>query len=277
MGKSPIISVKNKDNMANLHLGTCSKTQKKVSFYEAEQHLQQLASNEGKSNAFIVRITSSEIDPLSWVFLNVPFTSPIEEIDLLLRKIWLEGSEENQNPISYFIIDPKNYFSVDLFDGKDDFTMKIPAKDVFALGQNFKHYYDQESSILNVKVVGEHHSEDLDRVSILLKNDEPVIPCNKCAAQATHVRTIDRVCLCSKCLDNDVSEELFAMSGCKTTAEKAALVEMMDEQTEEEEVEDFDLEDDDFFDYFGVEDEPEYLPLFDSPRSGIKGYLGPKQ
>lgn len=228
-----------------------------------------------KPHAFLVKIESSEPTPLYWLELSVPFTCSLQDLDQFIRKIWLETDES----LSYFILNNKNYFSVDLFDGEDDFTMQLKVDEILAVGQKFKYYFDRESTILSLDILGEA-CHDSSQITLIKRNEDPKLLCSKCPALATHIRSTDKVLLCPKCMNTDVSDELYAMSGCKTKAEKAELEELVEEQyeaEEEESEEDFDAEDDDYFEYFGVEDEPEYYLLFNSPRSGVNGYLGPKE
>ena len=146
--------------------------------------------------------------PEYWMHLAVPDRCTLEELDLYLRRIWLECCLH----LSSFSIGRVNYFCPEYFfamygeedeGGNDPFSslaqmiallrddeereMNVPLGQVVHTGSRFRHEYDFGTTTeLTLRVLGELDGGD-DEIRLLARNDAPAIDCHRWGAPASWV------------------------------------------------------------------------------------------
>ncbi len=149
--------------------------------------------------------------PDYWLHLEAAATSTLEDIDVFLRRIWLECCGH----MSAFQIGTASY-SAGGFGGDDDLFdegMDIPLAQVLQPGIKLKYKYDFGGTTeLALKVVATRPAESKRHcVTLLARNLPPPIPCDSCQQPATQVCTecVDGGWLCDACVEaHECSEEM---------------------------------------------------------------------
>ena len=148
--------------------------------------------------------------PEYWMHLEVPAGAPLDALDRFLRDTWLECCGH----MSEFQIGDTRY-SVEPIDC-DDRDMGVKLKDVLSPGMKFHHAYDFGSTThLTLKVVAQREREIKNRqITVLARNEPPVIPCGRCGAPATRICAecaySEQGWLCEKCArDHECGEDMF--------------------------------------------------------------------
>ncbi len=172
-----------------------------------------------------------------WLHLAVRGSTTLRTLDEYLRAIWLECCGH----LSHFTINGVEYAA---FPARELYqrSQRVKVQDVLEEGMEFGHVYDYGSTTeLTLKVVEVREGKWPFKHSIYLmaRNEPPVFQCAECEAPATLI--------CSTCIWED-PEEAFV---CDEHAE-----EHMEEWHPEE-------------DYF--------LPIVNSPRTGVCAYEGPDE
>ena len=202
------------------HLRSCSKR---------NNILETSSGNKSIKKVKIFHIIAEGNDYLSdyWLHIEAPATATLEELDNLLRDVWLECCGH----LSLFRIGDELYFSEpdENWEQKD---MHIRLDNVLSLNKKFYHEYDFGSTTyLKLKVVSENDGEMKgSSMRIIARNDPPPIMCSYCDKPATEI--------CTECF---WSGEGWLCDDC---AKKHKCSREM------------------------------FLPVVNSPRTGICGYTG---
>jgi hypothetical protein len=127
--------------------------------------------------------------PDYWMYLEVPATAKLADLDDFLRQIWLECCGH----MSMFTIEGKRYPAAPLGDVNEG-TMGIKLDDVLHPHMTFYHEYDFGSTThLALKVIAEQESDIKGKsVRLLARNEPAAIACVSCGKTATQV--------CTECL-----------------------------------------------------------------------------
>jgi len=149
--------------------------------------------------------------PEYWMHLDMPAGAELEDLDDLLRKIWVECCGH----LSAFTVNEVEYVretgGVDAMwpmifgTRKPRRSMNVRAGSVLDAGLKFHYEYDFGTTThLTLRVLSEREEDIKDRsVHILAKNDPPRIVCEMCGELATKV-CAECICegegwLCDKC------------------------------------------------------------------------------
>ncbi|MDE2785563.1 MAG: hypothetical protein OXL37_02780 [Chloroflexota bacterium] len=194
-------------------------------------------------------LVEDDYRPEYWMHLAVPSRCTLEELDLYLRKTWLECCLH----LSSFSIGRDNYFCPEYFlsmygeedEGGNDplaglaqiigllredmeLEMTVPLGQVVHTGSRFRHEYDFGTTTeLTLRVLGEPDGGD-DEIRLLARNDAPAFDCHRCGAPAAWV---------SPGADDWIAMTAGLCDACAPTSEYR-------------------------------------LPIVNSPRSGVCGYDG---
>lgn len=206
------------------------------------RHLQKCIPAQEAAKGKPVRLFHLQVEgyysPQYWMYLEIPATATLADLDDFLRAIWLECCGH----LSAFTIGNARYeLDTGMVDAmwKDIFgpsaparTMNVRLENALSVGQTFIHEYDFGTpTTLKLKVVGEREGpRPRGGVRVLARNYAPVFACVECGQPA---RWVD------------------VFSGEYET--------YCDEHAQEHE----DWEDG-------------FLPLVNSPRAGVCGYTGPE-
>jgi len=202
------------------HLQSCSKR---------KNILESSLGNKSIKKVKIFHIIAEGNDYLSdyWLHIEVPAIATLEELDNLLRDVWLECCGH----LSLFKIEDEIYFS-EPDENWEQEDMSIELSNVLSLNKKFYHEYDFGSTTyLKLKVVSERESEIKDTsIRIIARNDPPPIMCSYCDKLSTEI--------CTECL--------WSSGGwlCDDCAKKHKCSREM------------------------------FLPVVNSPRTGVCGYTG---
>jgi hypothetical protein len=149
------------------------------------------SGNRNNQKVKFLHIIAEGKDYLSdyWLHLEAPAHATLEELDNLLRDVWLECCGH----LSLFRIEDELYFS-EPDENWEQKNMNIELGDVLSLKKKFYHEYDFGSTTyLVLKVVSEREGEIKDRsIKILARNDAPSIACSCCGKPAREI--------CTQCL-----------------------------------------------------------------------------
>lgn len=186
------------------HLQSCSK---RNNILEAD------SSQKKTEKMKLFHIVAEGKDYLSdyWLHIEVSAAATLEELDKLLREIWLECCGH----MSLFRIDNEEYFSEPDKDWEQE-GMDIRLDGVLSLNKKFYHEYDFGSTTyLKLKVVSESYDKlKRSNIEIIARNDQPPIKCSCCDKLATKICTnclwSGEEWLCDDCAKNHkCSEEMF--------------------------------------------------------------------
>ena len=124
-----------------------------------------------------------------WLHLEAPAYATLEELDNLLRDVWLECCGH----LSLFRLEDELYFS-EPDENWEQEDMGIELGNVLSLKKKFYHEYDFGSTTyLMLKAVSEREGEIKDRSIKILSRNEPLpIMCSYCDKHATEI--------CTECL-----------------------------------------------------------------------------
>ena len=146
-----------------------------------------------------------------WLHIKASAAATLEELDNLLREIWLECCGH----LSLFRIDNEEYFSEPDEDWEQE-GMNVKLNNVLSLNKKFYHEYDFGSTTyLKLKVVAESYDElKGSNIEVIARNDQPPIICSYCDKLATKICTeclwSGEGWLCDDCAKNHkCSEEMF--------------------------------------------------------------------
>ena len=126
-----------------------------------------------------------------WMHIEASAKATLEDLDEFLRDVWVECCGH----MSAFIIEGTTYISekdAELMCGEKG--MDIALGKVLSVGLKFRYEYDfGTTTTLTLKVVAEREGQVTGRpVSLLARNEPPLIKCEVCGRTATQV--------CSQCI-----------------------------------------------------------------------------
>jgi len=193
----------NKKGMTR-HLRSCSKRNNILETSSSKKNIKKVK---------FFHIVAEGKDYLSnyWLQIEASAAVTLEELDNLLRNIWLECCGH----LSLFRIEDEVYFSEpdENWEQKD---MHIRLDNVLSLNKKFYHEYDFGSTTyLKLKVVSESDGEVKGSlIRIIARNDPPQIMCSYCDKLATEICTeclwSGEGWLCNDCAKNHkCSREMF--------------------------------------------------------------------
>lgn len=170
-GKCMICSEILQNNIMTRHLASHRKENKKTK----------------TSSKYFHVLIEGRYDPEYWLHVGLPAKAPLEDLDYLLRDIWLECCGH----LSAFTIKGKQFTSNPDPD-YEDLNMSISFAKVIVPGMKFTHEYDFGTTTdLLGKVVGEYEEEAKKPITILARNEPPDLHCMTCADKAEEI--------CSEC------------------------------------------------------------------------------
>ena len=143
----------------------------------------------GRARAIVRRRFRSAGDPRYWLYLEASADALLEDVDYLLRKVWLECC---------------GHMSAFFAGRREELGMGEKVGAVLATpGFRFSHEYDFGSTTILAGRVGGTRKGSLgtDNVRLLARNDFEPESCSKCSAQASVV--------CSLCLDTGHVDQAY--------------------------------------------------------------------
>ncbi|KAG2386736.1 hypothetical protein C9374_002480 [Naegleria lovaniensis] len=138
-----------------------------------------------------------------WLFIEVPFTSNLRELDDVIRNYWVECCGH----LSKFDVDTLTYNSYEsdneFMDEIDNKTMDIPMYRVFKpsdVGKTFCYTYDFGSSTyLELELISiVKCNEECEEARVLARNNPLTFKCCKCKNEAEYVQVEESVLYCKK-------------------------------------------------------------------------------
>lgn len=142
--------------------------------------------------------------PEYWLHIGAQANAKLYDLDKFLREIWLECCGH----LSDFTINGQSY-SAHPDEGFNNQDMDIFLGEVLVPKMKFYHQYDYGTTTsLKLKVVSEWEGEKLGRtVSLLARNEPPVIKCSFCESVAVRICpdciwNYGQGCFCDKCGNN---------------------------------------------------------------------------
>ena len=146
-----------------------------------------------------------------WLHLEVRADATLATLDAFLRNIWLECCGH----MSQFCIDGEDYVSSAARE-LGARAMNVTLEKVFYPGMTCTYEYDFGTTTeLRLRVVAERIGErQKEAVQVLARNNAPVLPCDACGKEATHVCTQciydDQGWLCDACMsEHECGEEML--------------------------------------------------------------------
>ena len=152
------------------HLKSCVK--RKILQYSPLEN-----KNINKTKLLHIVAEGKDYLPEYWLHLEAPAFATLEDLDILLREIWLECCGH----ASIFKIDEERYF-VEADEQWEQKSMDIELGDVLTIRKRFYHDYDFGSPThLMLRVVLEREGEIKNSsIKVLARNDPPLIKCQEC-------------------------------------------------------------------------------------------------
>jgi len=139
-----------------------------------------------------------------WLYLEANSDMTLKDLDLLLRKVWVECCGH----LSQFVINGVNYVS-NPDSSMGDKSMKVKLGDVLKEREVFTYDYDfGTTTTLTLRVISTRATpaqQGKNQITIQARNDPPEISCDRCdSKKATQV--------CSQCIWD--GEEAWLCDGC---------------------------------------------------------------
>lgn len=201
--------------------GVCQLCQSVVSKAGMTRHLAKcLVTHEGarsgvsKSLPKTVRLfqilVQGQYNPEYWLYVEMPATATLRDLDQFLRHIWLECCGH----LSAFKIAGTQYSVETAIEAGDPWfaprweerNMDVSVSKVLQPGVKFTHDYDFGSTThLALRVVGEREGKaSQQRVRLLARNEPPQILCEQCKNKpAAWVDVFqDHAWCCEECIEN---------------------------------------------------------------------------
>ena len=201
--------------------GVCQLCQGVVGKAGMTQHLAKcLAAHEGEGAAvsksppkmvhLFQLLVQGQYDTEYWLYVEMPATATLRDLDQFLRDIWLECCDH----LSAFEIAGTQY-SVETVEQagdprfespREERSMDVPVGKVLRPEMKFTHEYDFGSTTqLALRVVGEREgTNSQQRVRLLARNEPPQILCELCKKKpAVWVEVYeDSAWCCEECIEN---------------------------------------------------------------------------
>lgn len=183
--------------------GVCEKCKQIVSTRAAKSHIAKCFTQGIDPDAFLIKVQWPHKNPIYWLYVSMPFKSKLEDLDFLLRDIWLECCSH----MSQFTIDHKrysSYFEPNPFSPFEEFAMSIQSEKVLRPGLKFTHEYDFGSTTeLLLEVIGLIQSDASKEIRVLIQNQEPKFKCAFCGKKAKMISSTEGECFCKSCAEKD--------------------------------------------------------------------------
>ncbi len=144
-----------------------------------------------------------------FLHLEVHKNASLEDLDTFLRGIWLECCGH----LSAFTIDGVDYDTAPDSAFVRSRNMSVTFSRVVEVGSRFEYEYDFGSTThLNCRVLDERRGIDpVSRVSILARNEAPVLPCVECGKTSAWICSAcvseGKACYCDPCMEKHETQE----------------------------------------------------------------------
>jgi hypothetical protein len=172
--------------------GTCYLCGRSFSKEEMSKHLDGCLGREtpprGKAkprrdNVFHILVEGADL-PQYWMHLEAPGTATLEDLDELLRDVWLTCC----NHLSAFTIDDESYAVEEAMEAYEK-NMNVALGQVLQPGLTFQHEYDFGTTTeLALHVVSARERDIYTKdIRVLARNEPPDINCEECGKPATQV------------------------------------------------------------------------------------------
>ncbi|GIV18670.1 MAG: hypothetical protein KatS3mg023_0421 [Armatimonadota bacterium] len=157
-----------------------------------EHFAQKFPSKASKKSVFLL-VVHGAFNPEYWMYVAVPATATLEDLDGFLRDIWLECCGH----LSQFIINKVYYVDERaltdswIASSHEDRSMRTQLKEVLKKGKEFIHEYDMGTTTrLKLKVLSTFDAQmPQNQVVLLARNHPPEIRCEVCGEPAAFVCT----------------------------------------------------------------------------------------
>ena len=144
---------------------------------------------------YFLRISWKEQPNMYWMFVAMPGNLPLEKLDVFLRDVWLDCCGH----LSEFIIEGEHYMSYPEL-GSSQQSMRKPVNQIFSPGLKFQYTYDMGSETnLVLHVVKDLSACPQKKVTMLMQNEPPVLPCEACSKRAQIICTLCGKTTCPGC------------------------------------------------------------------------------
>lgn len=183
--------------------GICTTCNESIAKRSALKHVDScfLANNDTKSKenrTFVIRVNDGP--GIFWIYIAVPVTDTLEDLDWYIKKLWLECCGH----MSMFEIG-ENCYNAYPEPGHGDKSMDVPLNKVFEPGATAKYEYDFGTPTeLVFEVVREYSSKTKDdSIKLLMRNEMPKVMCQACEDQAAFICSYCQMPSCKKCRKKD--------------------------------------------------------------------------
>lgn len=160
--------------------GKCRLCNKEFSGKNIKKHiLKDIKNNKGTTESFLLKAHAGPF----WVYLSVPASKKLINIDRFLRNMWLECCGH----LSTFTISGQKYYSHDIDLEIGDKTMEVKLQSILAPGLKFNYEYDFGTPTeLNIECISRIKTNE-NQIIILARNKLPEFRCEICNAEAEQV------------------------------------------------------------------------------------------
>lgn len=196
-----------KKTKRQLSLGTCFLCENLFGKAAMTKHLAKCrnvkSTNEGKKVESFQLLVEGGYKNIYWMYLAVPTTASLKQVDSFLRTTWLECCGH----LSAFTIEGQRY-SVSPSSELDERDMKMPLARVLQVGCRFLHEYDYGSTtelglrVIDVIEIAPRLSPTRP-VHLLARNEPPEFRCVECDDIAIEV-----------CVNCSLSEDSWLCESC---------------------------------------------------------------
>ena len=180
------------------NIGTCQLCNKEITYRTMTKHLQQCLKTlsldkttdtikPSKNEIFLIKIISEKS---YWLYIEINGKSPLEEIDDLLRGVWLECCGH----LSQFKING------DYYDSDED--MDVAVQKAFTIKSKFDYCYDFGSTTyIQGEVISSRPGKLKEELRILAHNNMPDnMVCKTCQVPAKMICSMCYDLCCKKCV-----------------------------------------------------------------------------
>ncbi len=165
-----------------------------------KKHLEKKESKHKPQDLLLLHVADA-FNPDYFLYLLLGEKTTLNDLDGFLREIWLECCGH------------MSAFSFERYG--DEIDMRQKAADVFEPGSKMVYQYDFGSTTeLNIKAMGHYRGPIDQKIQIISRNAQPIIPCDVCSAKpAVQICTEcawDGGWLCEDCAKtHECDEEMF--------------------------------------------------------------------
>ena len=179
--------------------GRCSVCGTECTPIKARTHLLECtAQAKSTTKGYLVRVSWAAQPNLYWMFIALPQEASLSLLDQFLRNTWVECCGH----LSEFIIEDYCYES-HTESGSSSHSMNKKVEQLLSPGMQFEYVYDMGSStrlilgVMDAITIGTPK-----KITILMRNDLPVFPCESCKMPSEIICSF-----CGKRMCSDCSEE----------------------------------------------------------------------